>query len=74
MDTGATSGIALFFQAVQALGVVGVLAWLVYQFHRGTIIPRNVADQIIEVYKEEATNTFKAIMDRLDKLAEAGKK
>jgi hypothetical protein len=57
-----------FAQIVQGVGTVAVLAWLVWQFHRGTIVPKAVADEMIEVYRNEAEKTFQAILEKFDNI------
>ena len=68
MNTGQEITFSLFVQVVQAVGTVGVLAWLVWQFNRGSLIPKPTADKLIEVYQVAAEKTFNQILERLDKI------
>jgi hypothetical protein len=68
MNTGQELTLGLFVQIVQAVGTIGVLCWLVWQFNKGSLIPKPTADKLIQVYQEAAEKTFTQILERLDKI------
>ncbi len=68
MNAGQELTLGLFVQIVQAIGTIGVLCWLVWQFNKGSLIPKPTADKLIQVYQEAAEKTFTQILARLDKM------
>ncbi len=58
--------LSLLFQAINALGVVGILGFLVIAFYRGDLISKVVLDRILKVYETQLANMTERIMKRLD--------
>lgn len=58
----------LILKLLDIASTAGVLLWIVWQFQRGTIIPKSVVDKMLEMYEDQAKETFKDIMEHLDRM------
>jgi len=61
------NALSALFEAVNALGTVGVLIFMVIAFYRGDIIPKTVLDRILAVYEKQMNELTNKILDKLDK-------
>lgn len=64
----------IFFEAVNALGVVGLLAFMVFAFYRGDLIARSLLDRILELYEERLTELSERVLERLDQALAGAKR
>jgi len=58
--------LAVFFQALNSLGVVGILGFLVVAFYRGELVAKSMLDRILAVYEKQLANLTERILERLD--------
>ena len=47
------SELSVFFQAINALGVVGILGFLVVAFYRGDLVAKAMLDRIMALYERQ---------------------
>ena len=45
--------LSVLFQAINALGVVGILGFLVVAFYRGDLVAKSLLDRILAVYEQQ---------------------
>ncbi len=45
--------LAILFEAINALGVIGLLAFMVMAFYRGDVVARSVLDRILSLYEPQ---------------------
>ncbi len=60
------SDFTVLFDAINALGVVGLLAFMVVAFYRGDLIARNLLDRILNLYEEQLLELSERILKRLE--------
>ncbi len=62
------SDLNTFLDVINAVGVVGILAFLLFAFYRGDLIPRVILDKILSLYEKQMTDMtekiIKAIHDK----------
>jgi hypothetical protein len=58
------------FDAINALGVVGLLGFMVLAFYRGDLIARAVLDRILEVYEKRLTALIEEILEKLGRIVQ----
>ena len=63
---GENGELSVLFQAINALGVMGILGFLVIAFYRGDLISKVVLDRILEVYEKQLAAMTERILKRLD--------
>lgn len=56
----------ILFQAINALGVVGILGFLVVAFYRGDLVAKSVLDRILALYEQQLTALTERILERLE--------
>ena len=64
MNTG--SQLSVLFQAINALGVVGILGFMVIAFYRGDLVAKTMLDRILAVYEQHLAAMTERILERLD--------
>ena len=65
---GENSELAVLFQAVNALGVIGLLGFMVTAFYRGDLIARDVLDRILALYEKQLVELSEQILNRLEEV------
>ena len=55
----------VLLQAINALGVVGILGFLVVAFYRGDLIAKAVLDRILAVYEQQLADMTERILEQL---------
>ena len=58
--------LGVFLEIVNALGVVGLLGFMVIAFYRGDLIARSLLDRILQLYEKQLTELSDRILQRLD--------
>lgn len=58
----------VLFEAINALGVVGLLMFMVLAFYRGDLIARSLLDRILSLYKEQLEQLSQRILARLEEV------
>lgn len=58
--------LSVLFEAINAFGVVGVLAFMVMAFYRGDLIARSLLDRILVLYEEQIGELSERILERLE--------
>ena len=66
METNAEWNVLL--DAINALGVVGLLTFMVFAFYRGDLIARSLLDKILGLYEDKLSELTERILDRFDQL------
>ncbi len=67
MNTG-NSELTVLFQAVNALGVIGLLGFMVVAFYRGDLIARSLLDRILALYEQQLAELSEQILKRLEEV------
>ncbi|MBN2503156.1 MAG: hypothetical protein JXB38_20430 [Anaerolineales bacterium] len=62
--------LGVLFDAINALGVVGLLGFMVLAFYRGDLIARSVLDRILEVYEQRLTALVEEILEKLERIVQ----
>lgn len=62
--------LSVLFDAINALGVVGLLGFMVLAFYRGDLIARAVLDRILEVYEKRLTALAEEILEKLGRIVQ----
>lgn len=65
---GENAELAVLFQAVNALGVIGLLGFMVTAFYRGDLIARSLLDRILALYERQLTELSEHILERLEEV------
>ena len=60
------SQLSVLFQAINALGVVGILGFLVVAFYRGDLVAKSLLDRILAVYEQQLADMTERILERLE--------
>lgn len=60
------SQLSVLFQAINALGVVGILGFMVIAFYRGDLVAKSMLDRILAVYEQQLAAMTERILERLD--------
>ena len=60
------SQLSVLFQAINALGVVGILGFLVVAFYRGDLVAKSLLDRILAVYEHQLADMTECILERLE--------
>lgn len=55
-------------RSYHALGVVGLLAFMVVAFYRGDLIARSLLDRILSLYEEQIGELSQRILARLEEV------
>ena len=58
--------LGVFLEIINALGVVGLLGFMVMAFYRGDLIARSLLDRILQLYEKQLTELSDCILQRLD--------
>ncbi|UYN91865.1 MAG: hypothetical protein KIT70_10970 [Anaerolineales bacterium] len=58
----------MLFEAINALGVVGLLTFMVVAFYRGDLIARSLLDRILNLYEEQLGELSQRILARLEEV------
>jgi hypothetical protein len=58
--------LSVLFEAINAFGVVGLLAFMVMAFYRGDLIARSLLDRILGLYEEQIGELSERILERLE--------
>ncbi|MBX3045730.1 MAG: hypothetical protein KF698_01900 [Anaerolineales bacterium] len=58
----------VLFEAINALGVVGLLMFMVLAFYRGDLIARNLLDRILSLYQEQLDQLSQRILAKLEEV------
>jgi hypothetical protein len=56
------------FQAVNALGVIGLLGFMVTAFYRGDLIARSLLDRILALYEQQLRELSEQILKKLEEV------
>jgi hypothetical protein len=70
---GENSDLTVLFQAVNALGVIGLLGFMVTAFYRGDLIARSLLDRILALYEQQLKELSEEILSRLEEIMKSGK-
>lgn len=62
------SELNVLLNAINTLGVVGLLAFMVVAFYRGDLIARSLLDRILNLYEEQLTELSERILKRLEEV------
>jgi len=62
--------LSVLFDAINALGVVGLLGFMVLAFYRGDLIAREVLDRILDVYEKRLTTLAEEILEKLGRIVQ----
>ncbi len=65
---GENAELTILFQAVNALGVIGLLGFMVVAFYRGDLIARSVLDRILALYEQQLAELSEQILKRLEEV------
>ncbi len=65
---GENSELTVLFQAVNALGVIGLLGFMVTAFYRGDLIARSLLDRILALYEQQLRELSEQILNRLEEV------
>lgn len=60
--------LSVLFQAVNALGVIGLLGFMVTAFYRGDLIARSLLDRILALYERQLAELSRQILERLEEV------
>lgn len=60
--------LTVLFQAVNALGVIGLLGFMVTAFYRGDLIARALLDRILALYEQQLRELSEQILKRLEEV------
>jgi hypothetical protein len=60
--------LTVLFQAVNALGVIGLLGFMVTAFYRGDLIARTLLDRILALYEQQLRELSEQILMRLEEV------
>lgn len=60
--------LTVLFQAVNALGVIGLLGFMVVAFYRGDLIARSLLDRILALYQQQLAELSERILKRLEEV------
>ena len=63
-----TSNLTLLLQAINAFGIVGVLAFMLLAFYRGELIPKVILDRILAIYEKQLQEMAERILTRIDEI------
>jgi hypothetical protein len=58
--------LGVFLEIVNAVGVVGLLGFMVMAFYRGDLIARSLLDRILAVYEKQLAELSERILRRLE--------
>lgn len=64
--------LAMLFEAINALGVIGLLAFMVMAFYRGDVVARSVLDRILSLYEQQMGELSERILARLEEVIRKG--
>lgn len=62
------SELNVFLNAINTLGVIGLLAFMVVAFYRGDLIARSLLDRILNLYEQQLTELSERILKRLEEV------
>lgn len=62
------SELSVLLGAINAFGVVGLLAFMVAAFYRGDLIARAMLDRILGLYEEQIGELTERILQRLEEV------
>lgn len=62
----------MLFEAINALGVIGLLAFMVMAFYRGDVVARSVLDRILSLYEQQMGELSERILARLEEVIKKG--
>ena len=65
---GENSELTVLFQAINALGVIGLLGFMVTAFYRGDLIASSLLDRILALYEQQLTELSEQILKRLEEV------
>jgi hypothetical protein len=60
--------LSVLLDAINAFGVVGLLAFFVIAFYRGDLIARTLLDRILGLYEEQIGELSERILQRLEEV------
>ena len=60
--------LTVLFQAVNALGVIGLLGFMVTAFYRGDLIARSLLDRILALYEKQLVELSEQILKKLEEV------
>lgn len=58
----------VLLNAINTLGVVGLLAFMVVAFYRGDLIAHSLLDRILNLYEQQLTELSERILKRLEEV------
>lgn len=61
------SEVNLLVEIVNAIGVVGLLAFMVIAFYRGDLVARSLLDRILSLYEQQLAELSERVLERLDR-------
>ena len=64
--------LAILFEAINALGVIGLLAFMVMAFYRGDVVARSVIDRILSLYEQQMGELSERILARREEVIRKG--
>lgn len=65
--------LGVFLEIVNAVGVVGILGFMVMAFYRGDLIARSLLDRILAVYEKQLAELSERILVKLEEVMEKAK-
>ena len=60
--------LGILLEIVNAVGVIGLLGFMVMAFYRGDLIARSLLDRILSLYEEQLTELSEQILERLEQI------
>jgi hypothetical protein len=60
--------LGVFLEIVNAVGVVGLLGFMVMAFYRGDLIARSLLDRILAVYEKQLADLSEQILVKLEEV------
>ncbi|MCW5874165.1 MAG: hypothetical protein KIS88_05915 [Anaerolineales bacterium] len=60
--------LGMLFEAINALGVIGLLAFMVMAFYRGDVVARSLLDRILGLYEQQIGELSERILARLEEV------
>jgi hypothetical protein len=60
--------LGVLLEVVNAVGVVGLLGFMVVAFYRGDLIARSLLDRILAVYEKQLAELSERILVRLEEV------
>lgn len=60
--------LSVLLQALNALGVIGLLGFMVMAFYRGDLVARSLLDRILALYEKQLVELGERVLQRLEEV------